>query len=353
MNSLKPVRPLGAQEPFDVLLLLVSCIAIGILAGLLAAGIGQFIWLIILFPIGMGFAVGMGATVVIKARKVRAPLIAMLCAGLGGLVAYSMDLTLDYVRTRAAVGGNLEEYAVTLKTDTGIQATDAAVSEAVDFLFDAWGAQREEPEVDAQMAAILIGEPITVGELPEQAPPPPVGTAAAVEGFVRMRINAGTSIGNAGSDGAPIGPIGTMILWFVELSFTVGFAAFAARAEASEPACGTCKNWYSEEVAATVLGAEPTKAAAGAALERGDVAALVEGLPVPDDQKRFAALMARHCPVCESAPVYVEANLLFLGPKGTESKTLKRGFIEPALYTQIVVAANASYPQPEVALEQG
>lgn len=83
MNRLEPVQPAGVEEPIDALLLFNSCIVIGVLVGLLGAAIGQLIWLIILFPIGMGFAVGMAATLVINARKVRAPALAMICGGSG------------------------------------------------------------------------------------------------------------------------------------------------------------------------------------------------------------------------------------------------------------------------------
>ncbi len=351
MNRLKPLRPAGVEEPFDVLLLLVACIVIGVLVGALAHGIGTFIWLIVVFPLAMGFAVGMGAGTVIRARKVRAPLIAVLCAGLGGFVAWSMDLGIGYVTTRSNVTADLRDYATSLEADTGVAATDQAISDATDFLIFAWGEGREDEELNGQLAAILIDAPITVAELPEMEPPPPVGGLAAAQGFVKFRLSLGTSIGNPGSEGSPIGATGTLILWIVEMVFAVGLAGLMAREAAMQPSCSNCKSWYGDEVTPTVVGAEPRKSGIVDALNRGDIPALIAGLPIPADQPRFSALMARHCPQCADVPVYVEATAFTQTKKGVENKALKRGFIEASLYREIRDAVAAANPPEDFVSE--
>ncbi len=351
MNRLKPVRPAGVEEPFDVLLLLVACIVIGVLAGALAHAIGTFIWLIVIFPLAMGFAVGMGAGMVIQARKVRAPLIAVLCAGLGGFAAWSMDLGIGYVTTRSNVSADLRDYATSLEADTGVAATEQAISEATDFLIYAWGEGRQDEELNGQLAAILIAAPITVDDLEEQEPPEPVGGLAAAQGFVKFRLSLGTSIGNPGSEGSPIGATGTLILWIVEMVFATGLAGIMARESAMQPSCTNCKNWYGDEVTPTVVGAQPRKSGIVEALNRGDIPALVDGLPIPPDQPRFSAIMARTCPQCADGPVYVEATAFTQTKKGVENKMLKRGFIDASLYREIRDAVAAADPPPEVVSE--
>jgi len=354
MKHLKPVVPAGLEEPGDVPLLLGACLVIGALVGAIGWGIGQFIWLLIIFPMAMGFGVGIAGGAVVKNRRVRAPLVAMACAFLGGVVAWSMDINIGYVQMRGAITDDLTAYGETLQADTGVTPTPDAIAMATDHLLVAWGAGRDDDAlVDAEIAAILIQAPITVGELPETAPPPPVGKLASFEGFVRFRLSLGTSIGQVGQDGTPVGPTGTLALWIVELLLCAGLAAFMAREAAMQPSCRACKEWYSDEVFATVLGVAPRASTFVEPLDRGEIPTLVEGLPLPPGTANFSALMARHCPKCDDAPVYVEATAFTQSKKGTENKALKRGLLDHRYYAEILEAAAAKEAAAAEASEPG
>ncbi|MDD4889028.1 MAG: hypothetical protein PHU85_03790, partial [Phycisphaerae bacterium] len=94
--DVQPYKPEGGFEPTGVVLLLAVMLATAVVTGFAAHLIGRFIYLILLFPVGIGFAVGFAGSKVTTKSKVRSPLIGGLLGFVCGVAAMLCMHYFDY-----------------------------------------------------------------------------------------------------------------------------------------------------------------------------------------------------------------------------------------------------------------
>src|SRR5688500_9262655 len=105
-----PYKPSGKSRPGGTLLFVLGTLAAGLAVGAMANAIGQYFRLLILFPIGMGVAVGAVAWFFVDWGKVRAPVLVLAVALLAGLAAWTTDtFGVPYFRERAQVRAQIVE----------------------------------------------------------------------------------------------------------------------------------------------------------------------------------------------------------------------------------------------------
>ena len=326
MAKMKRAEPLGLDGPGDAVVFFLGVVLVGVLVGALAHGIGTFIRLLLLFPLGMGLLVGLGAAFLVQWRKVRAPALAVLVAALGAVTAWSTDLLIGYGRERASLTEELEATAVQLQAELETPPAATGVADAVDFLFDAWG-EGGDPDF-IEVAALLMGTalPTEEGELVQ--PPTPVGVSAGVMGWLKATAAQGTNIGRVGRDGSNIGGTGTWILWGVELLLMAGVAVAMAFGASREPACSRCRSWIDDEETIGWFGSEPDEAAANQ-FEAGRYDELTAGLPISPAALAYGGVGFRACPKCgDDAQVYAEVVRFHDTGKEVKRSVLRKGFVD-------------------------
>ncbi len=176
-------RPYKAVDGFSLagVAVMIGVMApIAILLGFLASAIGTVFYLILVFPIGIGFGVGFAGAFGGKLGKVHSPIMSFLAGLLGGILAV---LVMHYF----------------------------------DNLWRLWAEQRMRPGV------------------------PPLGFVTllhvrATEGIV-LFARPGQN------DGLTISGIGAYIYWFIELAVITGISAAVMFAAGAEPFCTECNNW--------------------------------------------------------------------------------------------------------------
>jgi hypothetical protein len=94
----EPYRPDGNAPFLGTLLTFAGLTGAGALVGTLAGFVHQWFYLVFLFPVVMGFAVGAAGMGLVKAFKLRNSLLAGLAAVLGGVTAETAMHYVDYQR---------------------------------------------------------------------------------------------------------------------------------------------------------------------------------------------------------------------------------------------------------------
>jgi hypothetical protein len=171
----RPYRPSGSSDPGSLPILIAGSLVVGIAAGVVESIVGQWLHLLIVFPLLAGLAVGAFAAWLVARRRIRAPLAAAVVAGLGGLTTQLAYHVTDYVRFRA----ELEE-TVRKSGHTADEALEAAT-----------------------------GSP-------------------GFTGYMIFRAEQGVTIKRAGQSsdgGTKVSGVGTFILWGVEVLLALGAAA--------------------------------------------------------------------------------------------------------------------------------
>jgi hypothetical protein len=297
----RPYRPSGKTEPGALAPLVVGALAAAIVAGLIESFVAQWFSLLIIFPLAIGLAAGGFSAWQIARAKIRAPLLAGLVAGIGGLTGQ--------------VAFHAGEYLV--------------------FKFHATAEIHASQEGDA-------------GELLDAYLEQQTGSRGFV-GYLKFEAEQGTSIRRAGSshdNGVKVSGLGSYILWLVEVLIAAITAAAMAVGRAREPFCERCKKWYG-----------PASAVSSGAGDKAAVAAVVRAVEVHDmpgairaqgeaTGKATSVLSLAQCPSCEeSDPVLTVSVVVKSGKKTNTSRkyhTLLR--IEEAKELRQVAAAKLQSP---------
>jgi hypothetical protein len=107
-----PALPRFAAEPYEPdggcsfgggALLIGLSLPAGVLLGFVASFIGQWMYLILIFPLGIGLLLGLAGALGIKVGKVRSPWLAGLAGFIGGCVAMISVQFFDYLRYAAGM----------------------------------------------------------------------------------------------------------------------------------------------------------------------------------------------------------------------------------------------------------
>lgn len=199
--TIKAYRPGGKVPILGVIWLTLLAVVGGVAMGGLVFLVSRFIYVPLLFPLGMGVSGGGLVAMIVKKRKLSNPLVAGGFGLLIGLVIYG---TYQYV-------GYLIFRQEGLDVLAG-QVSDEHISQVFDL--------------------IMVEETGSPGFL----------------GYLRWTARAGMTItiliGRAFPLGFTLKSIGVWLYWLIELGLAVGPAAFFAYEAASKPFCHSCQRWY-------------------------------------------------------------------------------------------------------------
>ena len=196
-------QPSNIAPSQGVAILAVSSLVSGVAIGGATAFIGKFIYFIVLFPLGMGFATGSVLGFAVKKGKIRNPLIAIGLGLLGGLVTYGALKYGQYI--------NFQQELVTVM-------------------------EREHADTDKYLAREQID---TI--LQEKT-----GSSGFV-GFVKIAAQEGITISRSGRGGFTIKDNFAYLLWLIELVIVGFLAASIPFAAAKEPFNEEANDWYGEK----------------------------------------------------------------------------------------------------------
>jgi hypothetical protein len=193
MRNYKPSNIAPSQ---GVAILAASSLVSGVAIGGATAFLGKFIYFIVLFPLGMGFATGSILGFAVKKGKIRSPIKALGLGLLGGIVTYGALMYGQYMNFQQEI---ITEYKITDKT-----------------------------LANEEINAFLQQE---------------TGSSGFV-GFVKISAKEGITISGRGSSKITIKDNFVYLLWLLELGVVGFLAASIPFKSASEPFNEEGNEWY-------------------------------------------------------------------------------------------------------------
>lgn len=285
----RPYRPCGGFSLNGlVILTAIICLA-GALVGFLAGFIGHYFFVIVLYPIVMGFVIGAAGAFGVKTGRVRRPIVCGIAGLLGSCVSVAvMHFTAYY------------------QFESGLKNVPQEIREVARNLNQAKARLKEFPR-DVQDAINKLSRD-------EES-----RRALAVDGlfsFIDYRARQGVEIGRMRRGRKPpnLGYTGSYVYWGCELLVIAGLAFGVMQGASGEPFCARCDNWKSSEPLGTFHGSHRI---VRAALEGGDLAAILNDAGAIGDKLRASVF---NCPQCEGqAEIDVRIEWITQGDKGEES----------------------------------
>lgn len=276
MNSYHPSNTIPAAG----ILFLLALLVFGAGLGVLTFFVSKLVYLVILFPILLGFACGFIAQTAVKIGKVRSPIVAAVFTVLMVLIMYGTVRMCEYLDFKQQLRTMIvEEYG----------ETDQAL-------------------IDEFENAVLEDETGQTGLL----------------GFVAYEAKEGESFTRLsdtdGSSGISISGVGAYIYWFIEILIIAGIALSMVIKQARTPFCETCDRWYGGDY---YFGALPMseKETVKAAFESGVFSPITKQLHKSANLPAIGFYL-NICPQCQTSDAVFTAKLLSVGSKGkiNESK---------------------------------
>ena len=258
--EVQPYVPDGNFPPLGLALTLGGGLAAAVLVGFLASVIGQWFYLVILFPCLIGLALGGVGMAFIKAGKLRNPLFAGIAAALSGIMAMG---TMHYVNYQRFV-------------DTMAKALDVAPAEV------------EEHFSFAKYIDSMATEGVTLS---------------------RAAHN---------DKGMNLGYVGSYIYWLVEMAVVAGIAWAMMRTTASAPFCVGCNSWKNERRVAMIT--VPAEDLAVRAVQEGEAVSLLScAEPIKAEGLLLKTAVCPHCGADGEVDISLER--LTKNSKGQQQKT--------------------------------
>lgn len=175
----------GGYSPHGLAIAYGAALVAGVAAGWLASFIGQWFYLILIFPFVMGLIVAAAGAMGVKFGMVRSPLLAGLGGFLGGMAAI---LSMHYFEYQRALN-DLE------KLNPGFRAE--------------WEKEHK-----------------------------------GFKDYINIQANQGVRIGRVGrGNGMNLGYIGSYIYWLLEMLLVAGIGFAGMLGAASDPYCEGCRSW--------------------------------------------------------------------------------------------------------------
>lgn len=258
--EVQPYTPDGNFPPLGLALTLGGGLAVAVLVGFLASFIGQWFYLVVLFPFLIGLALGGAGVAFIKVGRLRNPLLAGIAAVLSGVMAMGTMHYFNYQRT-----------------------------------------------LDAVMKRL----PIDRNELESRL---------SFAKYMDIRATEGVTIGRAAHNdkGMNLGYVGSYLYWLAEVILVAGLAWAMMRKTAAAPFCVGCNTWKNERRLAEMT--VPAEDMAVQAVNEGELIRLLQcGEPI-----RTAGLVVKAavCPSCgEEGEVDITLDRLTKNAKGEWTAT--------------------------------
>lgn len=200
---MKPYQPSNKVTSTGLTWLLLSSVIGGVAIGGITHLISLLIYLIVLFPLGMGVAGSAVMILAIREGKVRNPAIATFFGVLTGLILYGSMHGAGYLQFKQSASEGIRKE---LGAESGNQSNQ---------IIDAF--------------------------LQEQT-----GDKGFL-GYIKYNAQQGVSIGRFGSEKTNLGETGTWIYWLIEFAAIDIMIAAIAYYMAKNPFCENCDQWYKNQ----------------------------------------------------------------------------------------------------------
>lgn len=276
----KPYRPDGGFEVGGLLMLTGAVVVIGGVLGYAAHVVSGYFWLILAFPICLGFALGMAATYCVAQGRLRSPLIAGAVTLLGAVLMMTLMHHFDYqafARLRAEKVPDYKEFQHLTPEDR-----EAYLNEA-EREANPGGFQRELARKDA--AGFLDAMAIDG-----------FGSYMAYEAAQGVQIKSSHS--GSSNSGTQLTGIGAYLYWGVEVLLAAGVAFAIARGRALHPYSRSAGAWKEARRLGTLKSGTQDRAVA--AINAGDLAALRECVAPPTALNGGPLVLTAYVPPGES-----------------------------------------------------
>jgi hypothetical protein len=240
-----PVQPYRSDNGFSApgLIMLITAMTLaGAVLGYVAHFIGQWFYLILLFPIGIGFVLGLVGQAMVKQGRIRNALIGGLAGIFGGVAAMTMMHYFDYQKFQKDIASaEIDEgYRELAKLPPG--ESKAAVRELFDL--------GDQADVLRLIDLLRVDSFMSYMD------------AEAKQGVQIKRATRGSDAG------LNLGYWGSWIYWIIEALVVAGITFVTVKSSTAEPFCSGCGVWKQPVVLGSFSG-DPAQATA--ALESGDL----------------------------------------------------------------------------------
>lgn len=289
-------RPDGAISWGDALQLIGSLGFVGIVLGIVAFYISQFLWMILIFPVIVGFAVGFSGSFFVKRMKIRNPGICGMAGFLAGCLAMLTTHYMEYRELRHQIDPLLGENA-------------DAVRHLANHLEEYSRPDADLPEDVKEVVKNLKAEPEFVKLL----------KIDSVWKMIDHKAHEGVQLKRArgGGGGSNLGYVGSYIYWIFEALIVAGVGYALMSSAAAEPFCPHCHVWKQKTILGPFSGAKET----AAAIQEG---MLLHFPPAMQDSPSMAKISIYACPECGTEnSIDIEVNQHSVNAKGeAQSKRL-------------------------------
>jgi hypothetical protein len=195
---------------------------------------------------------------------------------------------------------------------------------------------RERPELAAPIAELGLDGAVDLAlGGPEHGPP--------FLGYLRLATENGVTItrAGAGSGGGPrLTGIGVWILWLVNLAIVCGVAASIAVAQAREPYCDACAEWYGASAVVAVGDGDANRVRElRELLKAGRLTEAVRAIGAPTSTSS-AVIALRGCARCDGhRPLLELRQVLNRGTAQAKDVVWHRGYIAASEAREMLDAA--------------
>ena len=213
-TAVTPYQPNGAIRPAAVANLLISLMLAAAIVGVAAYWLGKFIYLILIFPLGMGLLIGMAGKWMVKLYAIRNLKVCRTASLLAGLMTLFVFQYTGYLEARQLLA---EEPWVDAVLE--MEAYSAAERQLL------WGGQFTEAEYQ---------ESLKIAKAVQSFP-----------AYVALEAEHGVEISRTGSGfgGINLGEYGTWIYWIVEWMVIAWLCYITLRTQALAPYCDLTHTW--------------------------------------------------------------------------------------------------------------
>jgi hypothetical protein len=260
--TVKPYACDGGTTMPGVMMLVGALVVTGAVVGFIAHLVAQFFYLVLIFPVAIGFALGLVGARMVKQGRIRNPWLGGLAGFLGGTLAMLMMHHFDQQKFR-----------------------DEAFEASPDFAEVAKLPPQERTEFVASL------DPAD-----REASTRALRAADSLWGFLDLQAHNGVTIGKpgrSGDHGLNLGYYGSYVYWLVELLIVAGITYGLVYTATMEPYCATCDQWKRP----VVLGFFNAEAGpASAAVQSGDLSKIRNANPTSDPTS--LRLTAHACDAC-------------------------------------------------------
>jgi hypothetical protein len=291
------------EAPIGGIFLLVLVAVLGglILGGILYA-VSNLIYLVLLFPLGLGFVGGMIISWAVTRGKVRNIIIASVFGALMGLVIYGVYTYGEYYFFQQDVYKAISENLA----EDGKEIGNVSPTEVTDMVLDS-----------------------EVGE-------------TGFPGFMKYMAKEGVTItGRSSSGGFTLSGIWYWVYFIIELVLIITVAVIASAQAAGSPFCERCDEWYGSEKLVGLVDVKDAETLIQA-LNRDDYMEAGSKLLQESNYPRLE-VSAERCPVRDDCDIYLHVQRVSLGRKNEEKKEdVAKGLITVDQYATLTSSiANA------------